>query len=424
MSLGFVHGFGTISLADIPLDENQGSWFVSVDILLTIMFAPFGGKMAEIMGIKKTALLCSPLIVIGWVLVGVFSSPLALFLGRILSGIGVSIMMVSSSVYIAETVHPEHRTKLASSIGLSFSLGMCILWLLGYFFRWQTIAILSTIPSIVTFIGFLYLPDTPYWLIQKKRYDDALESLHYFRKHFDQDEIKTEFSEMFEQYQHKKKATNPFSWICSPAFYKPFLCVGLLVPFYECTGNYVVISYMQFILAQTKIELELRTCSVIVALVRIISSVITMTTIHKLPLKLTYVIFATLKTISLGLIGLFFLIEDHNSEMTTTLTWLPFTMIIIFYICNTWLTAINWILIGELFPADIRNFASGLIESLSYITTFIILKFFLDMKYELQLFGVFFSYASFGILLILHGALTIPDTKGKSLTEIEENYDS
>ena len=62
VSMGLVSGFGTISLADLPLDPNQGSWFVSVDLMIAIPFAPLGGKITQHFGIKKTFLLCAPLV--------------------------------------------------------------------------------------------------------------------------------------------------------------------------------------------------------------------------------------------------------------------------------------------------------------------------------------------------------------------------
>ena len=45
VSMGLVSGFGTISLADLPLDADQGSWFVSIDLMIAIPFAPLGGQI-------------------------------------------------------------------------------------------------------------------------------------------------------------------------------------------------------------------------------------------------------------------------------------------------------------------------------------------------------------------------------------------
>ena len=421
-----MQGFGTISLADIAIDENQGSWFVSIDMIMAIIFTPIGGKMAEIIGIKKTFLLCSPLIVLGWILVGMFASTFALFSGRILTGIGVAILMVSPSIYIAEIAHPNGRAKLGSSIGFCFNLGIFILWFLGYFFSWQTIAFLSAIPSLTTFTGFLFLPDSPYRLIQNQRFEEALSALQYFRQNHDDKEVKAEFSEMLLQY--KQKMNQPkmtiWSWIFSPAFYKPFLCIGILYPLYECCGTLMITNYMQSIMSDSKIELEPRTCSLILGFVRILSSGLTVLSIQKLPLKSTFVVLFTIKSLSLTTIAIYFFLQANHSEMVIHWTWIPLAMCCFIYGSHSFLLSINWILIGELFPSEIRNFTSGLIGFISYIPIFVTLKLFVEMKYAMGLNGVFFFYASVGFITTLYGAFTIPDFRTKSLVEIEKIYNS
>ena len=120
VSMGLVSGFGTISLADLPLDADQGSWFVSIDLMIAIPFAPLGGKLTQHFGIKNTFLTCAPPTILGWILVGFYPSTFLLFLGRILMAVGVTIMMVSPNVYIAETVHPDVRATLASITGFAY----------------------------------------------------------------------------------------------------------------------------------------------------------------------------------------------------------------------------------------------------------------------------------------------------------------
>ena len=235
ISLAVIQSFGTVSLEDIPLSEDQGTWFVSIDILMAITFTPVGGKVTEVFGIKKTFLACTPIIILGWILVGIFTTSAGLLLGRVLCGVGVAILMASPSVYIAETVHPDQRAMLSSIVGLSFNSGVCILWFLGYFFDWQTVAFLSTCPAILAFIGFLILPDTPYWLIQKNREEEAFEALKYFRKNDPEKEVIDEFNEMLQHLRSKTRMSHfeKLQSICSLSFIKPFLCIGILYPLHE-----------------------------------------------------------------------------------------------------------------------------------------------------------------------------------------------
>ena len=97
MTVGINSGFGTVSLAYLDLDENLGSWFVSIEFFIAIPIAPLGGLAAGWLGRKKTVLIFSPLISMGWILIGVSTSKFQLFLGRVLVSLASSVIMAIPS---------------------------------------------------------------------------------------------------------------------------------------------------------------------------------------------------------------------------------------------------------------------------------------------------------------------------------------
>ena len=417
VSMGLVSGFGTISLADLPLDADQGSWFVSIDLMIAIPFAPLGGKLTQHFGIKNTFLSCAPPTILGWILVGFYPSTFLLFLGRILMAVGVTVMMVSPNVYIAETVHPDIRATLASVTGFAYSLGICILWFFGYFFSWQTVAFLSTIPTILVFLGFLYLPDSPYWLIQNHEPEKALASLAFFRGH--SEDISEEFKEMLEHHQAKNEESRGIPILGSPAFWKPFLSIGILHPLYQFSGTLAITNYLQSIMLASGIRLETSTCTMILGIVRLLASVMTLATIQRIPPKITFTIALLIKVVILSILASFFYFDQLNF-----LSWIPLAMCIILYIIQPFAFSINWILIGESFPTEIRNFAAGFLECIGYASSSIALKCFVDMKKMMGFHGVFFFYTLVAALTAIWGFLTIQDNRSKTLVEIEKNYNS
>ena len=422
ISLGFVQGFGTISLTSIGINEEQGSWFVSINILALIIFQCIGGKMAEVFGIKKSFLICSPIIVLGWIFVGTFVSIPWLLFGRALSGMGVGVIMVSPTVYIAETAHPDGRATLSSLVGLSFTFGVCILWILGYFLDWQNLAFVSTVPPILTFVGFLFLPESPYWLIQNKRFEEAYAALKYFRRNDEDKKVKDEFDEILQHYHQKKVMSHSekLKSIFSLQFVKPFSCIGILYTMYEFSGTASTTNYLQSIIIESKIDLESRTCSLILAFVRLFSSFMTLVTIQKWKPKFAYIAFATIRAVSLLLTGTYFLLQVDHPEFAIW-TWVPFTMITLVSICHTVSLPIDFILMGEMFPSELRNVSVAIVECVGYTVTFLMLKLYIQMKHSMGLHGVFFFNASFAAFCAIYASFTIPDNRGKSLSEIEKN---
>ena len=421
ISLGFIQGFGTISLTSIDLDEEQESWFVSIDILMSIIFQCIGGKVAEVFGIKKSFLISSPIIVLGWILVGTFVSVSWLLLGRALSGMGIGVIMVSPSVYIAETAHPDGRATLSSFVGLFYSFGVCLLWILGYFFNWQTLAFLATVPTLLSFVGFLILPDTPYWLVQNQRFEEAYASLKYFRRNDEDKEVMNEYDEIL-QHNHQKKElshTEKLKSMSSLGFIKPFACIGILYSLYEFSGTASTTNYLQSIIIESKIELESRTCSLILALVRLFSSLMILVTIQKMQPKFAYMAFAMIRAVSLLMIGTYFWLQTNHPEVGIW-SGVPFTMITLTFICHTVLLPFHLILMGEMFPSELRNFSVAIVECVGYSATFVMLKLYTLMKHSIGLNGIFFFNASFAAFCAIYSSFTIPDNRGKSLSEIEK----
>ena len=93
-------GYATIALPDLKLDEDQASWFASIDLFLVMIFSPIGGLISGWIGRKKTLMLSSPLATIGWVLIAnqTFAGWM-LFTGRIVSSIGIALMLATPSKY-------------------------------------------------------------------------------------------------------------------------------------------------------------------------------------------------------------------------------------------------------------------------------------------------------------------------------------
>ena len=134
--------------------------------------------------------------------------------------------------YISETVHPNMRASLITLPGFMIASGQLLTWTLGYFIPWRMIAYLMVIIPILLTLLIMLLPETPYWLIEKNRIEEARKSLQFFRgSQYDESE---ELNEIKKKHESKQKENTGQSWsfvvrrIFSMAFLKPFLCVGIL----------------------------------------------------------------------------------------------------------------------------------------------------------------------------------------------------
>ena len=94
---GLLWGFPTIALANIKLTEYQGSWLAAIGFACGIIVTPFGGAISGWLGRKKTLMIFSPIVSLGWLLIGSSTSTFALFLGRILTSVATYAMLATPS---------------------------------------------------------------------------------------------------------------------------------------------------------------------------------------------------------------------------------------------------------------------------------------------------------------------------------------
>ena len=159
--------------------------------------------------------------------------------------------------------------------------------------------------------------------------------------------------------------------------------------------------------------------------------------VGKIKPKVLFVISQTITTLALVAICVYSFIrrfygtsptsdaEIENASHATSIelfSWIPLVGIIIINVLRgAGIEPVIHILINEMFPTEIRTLAIGVTQSAFLVSGFTSVKIFPALKELLGLDGICLLYSSVSFLVILWGAYTIPDNRGKSLVKVEEN---
>lgn len=119
--------------------------------------------------------------------------------------------------------------------------------------------------------------------------------------------------------------------------------------------------------------------------------------------------------------GLFFYMKNSPDYDTSSIGWLPISSLVIFMVCYCvgW-GPLPWAIMGELFAAEVKAKASGITVFVCWGLAFIITKYFNNIE---ELYGTHTAFWIFTVLCILSVLFTVfllPETKGKSLKEIQD----
>lgn len=200
---GFLFGYdtGVVSGAMLLLKKQfqlTSLWeeiIVSATILFAAIFALVGGFMNDFFGRKFTTVCASAVFTAGAVILGCAKNITMLVFGRSILGIGIGLASMTVPIYIAECAPPQMRGRLVTLNNLFITGGQFIASVVDGGFSydkengWRWMLGLAGIPSAIQFIGFMFLPESPRWLVKKKRIEEAKKVLQFIRgnKNVDQE---------------------------------------------------------------------------------------------------------------------------------------------------------------------------------------------------------------------------------------------
>lgn len=340
---------------------------------------------------------------------------------RIIGGIGVGIASMISPMYIAEIAPANVRGKLVSWNQFAIIFGMLVIYFVNYFIAkqgneqwlieegWRWMFFSGAIPAGIFLILLFFVPETPRYLVMKGKESKALGVLNRISGKEDAPAILKEIKETI----HEKSAP----WL-SFGFFVIFIGIMLSV-FQQFVGINVVLYYAGNIFrnmgASTNASL-LQT--IVVGIVNLTFTVVAIITVDKFGRKPLMIIGALGMAVSMIALGLAFYTESSG------------VMALIFMLTYTASFAVSWgpvtwVLLSEIFPNSIRG-AMSIAVAAQWIANWIVSFTFPmmnDNQWLTQQFNHGFSYWIYGVMSILAAIFVwklVPETKGKTLEQIEK----
>lgn len=413
--------------APIHLDKSEASWFASVSSIT----CPFGslltGYLLDKVGRKWTLIVSNLIALTSWALMALTVQQdhhivfIQLLMSRLLIGLAMGMASSPSGVYSAEIALPKIRTRLILGGSLAISLGVLAVYVLGYFIRsdWHLVASLLLGFQIVSVLMMIPVIETPGWLLSKGRFQEAKASLSYFRgleKDETHDEVDTEFELLMKSMNSGGNDRKiPFrKSLRLPEVYKPLLIMCGLLFCSQWSGIYVVVVYAVQIASGTESTMDPLLCAVFIGLARVLTTFLLGFILEKMGRRQAVMISA------FGMFVCMFLLAHSKSIPIPYFSAITMIGYIVFSALGIW--TLPFFIAAEVFPQNVRGVCSGLIGFFVYVMAFLILKahpYFVDwMGYS----HVLMFYALVALLSVLFVYFCLPETKGKTLQDIEEYF--
>jgi len=438
---GFLFGYdtavisGTINFvsAQFHLDAISTGWYVSSALVGCISGVAMAGVLSDKYGRKKVLILSALFFgvsAIGCTFAIGFND---LVLYRFIGGLGIGVASMVSPLYISELSPAHKRGRLVALYQFAITIGiLCSYFSNAYLLKlsqsetfaqstgnvyqimvsevWRIMLGTSAIPAILFLLLLQIVPESPRWLTIQNRETEALTILH---KIVDDEEAQKEMNDIK---SNLARESGGLSIVFKGSFRLPML-IGISLAFLtQISGINAIIYYGPGILEKAGLPIaDALGSQVIIGLVNVLFTLIAIWKIDQLgrrPLLIAGVIGILSSLIIVG--GLFYFNINN--------TYLLLTFILFFIACFAFSYGpVIWVLLSEIFPAKIRGQAMALATFSLWIGTALVGQLTPLLLEKLSPAGTFWLFALVTTPALYLSIKIIPETKGKSLEEIE-NY--
>ncbi|MDR2948413.1 MAG: sugar porter family MFS transporter [Prevotella sp.] len=391
------------------LDDMTLGFVVSILTIGCLFGALLGGQFSDKFGRKKVMFFSAILFVISSIGCAFSSGMYGLILFRLIGGFGVGMISAVIPVYISEISPARLRGTLVSYNQLAVVIGILIAYIVDYILlnhedNWRMMLGFPFVFSIAYFLLLIILPESPRWLYMKghtEKGDTTLEKLG-----LDKTEVSINTTE---------KNSTKLSSLFKGKLAKILLIGSLLAAFQQITGINVIINYAPTIFEMTGVAGDTALVqSIYVGIVNLIFTLVAVWLVDRIGRKMLLLCGCGGMIVSLLYLIYTFIVPSASGvgSLIAVLCYIGFFA--------ASLAPVMWVVTSEIYPSRIRGTAMSISTGISWLCTFLTVQFFPWILNNLGGSVAFGIFAVFSVIAFIFILVYIPETKGKSLEQIEK----
>jgi SP family xylose:H+ symportor-like MFS transporter len=410
------------------LDANWKGWATGCALVGCAIGAAAAGVLSDWLGRKKVLILSAILFFISAVGTALPKSITAFIIYRIIGGLGVGAASMSSPMYIAEISPARIRGRMVSVNQFAIVSGFLVVYFVNYFIAlqgdeiwnvqtgWRWMFGSESLPALLLLVLLFFVPESPRWLTKQNRSDEALEIL---TRVDGAQYAQTELLEIKDAIAHE---SGSIKQLFQPGM-KIVLVIGIVLSvLQQVTGINVFLYFGTEIFKKMGSETNAALLqTVVVGVVNLSFTIIAIWTVDKVGRKPLMIIGSS--GMGLSLLGMGLMAYCQKTDL-----WV--LLFILGYIACFALSVgpVTWVILSEIFPTRIRGRAMAIATVCLWVANYAISQTFPMMDENSWLLDKFhhafpfWVYGVFCVVLVTFVCRYVPETKGKTLEEIEKHW--
>jgi sugar porter (SP) family MFS transporter len=394
------------------LSASQTELAASSILVGCALGASIAGMLSDRFGRKRLLIVAAILFAISSIGASVPATLSQFVIARLIGGLAIGIASMVSPLYIAEISPPKIRGRLVALNQLALVFGILLAFSVNYTLagtganNWRWMFASAAVPSCLFLFTLLGVPESPRWLVQKGRTEQARTVL---AKFMNAPEAEAEFEQISVAVEQESGS------VWAAGLRKPLLIAIALAVFQQITGINTILYYGSLIFLEQipkHSDSSALLANVVVGAVNLIGTIVALSVVDRLgrrPLLL-----ATFSGMAASLVLLALSIHFHFAAVLSLFFVLAYVACFAVGVGPT-----VWIVMAEIFPTKVRGRAMSLATISLWLACLLITSTFLTLVKALSISGAFLLYAGLSVAAAVFVAWGVPETKQRSLEEIE-----
>lgn len=377
--------------------------------------AAVGGKLADRIGRRRLILVGAVVFFVGSLTMAIAPTIPVLVAGRLIDGVAIGFASIVGPLYISEIAPPKIRGALTSLNQLMVTLGILISYFVNYAFSgaeaWRMMLGAGMIPAVILAVSMLKMPESPRWLYEKGRKDDARAVLERTRE----SDVESELDDI-ETTVEKQSGTGLSNLLAS--WLRPALIVGLgLAVFQQITGINAVLYYAPTILESTGFGSTASILATVgIGVINVVMTVVAIALIDRVGRRALLLVGIGGMVVTLAILGIVF----YVSGVSGILGWIATGSLMLFVaFFAIGLGPVFWLIISEIYPLSVRGSAMGLVTVANWLANLLVSLVFPMLTANLGQSVTFWLFGLCSLMALVFTHQFVPETKGRSLEAIE-----
>ncbi len=426
-----ISGTTEIVKSQFGLSTGLEGWYVGCALIGSIIGVLVAGMLSDYLGRKKTMLIAAVMFsvsAIGCALCRGFSD---LVLYRMIGGFGIGVVSIVSPIYISEVAVAEKRGTLVSLYQLAITVGFLLAYLINYFILrgadtaaadpalgsrmfnneyWRGMLGFETLPDLLFLAVIFFIPESPRWLIVRRREDRAIQVLT--RIYASPEEARKQLE--ITRASIAGEVKSEWKVLLEPGIRTAVLVGSAIAILGQFMGVNAVLYYGPKIFQDAGLSGEGSMFStVLVGVVNMLTTVVALLIIDKVGRKQLVWWGVGGMIVCLLCIGTYF-------AAGTLPTWFLLTFFLLYVFCTAIsISAVVFVLLSEMYPNRVRGLAMSIAGLALWVGTYLIGQLTPWMLENLTPAGTFFLFAFMCVPYLLIMWKKVPETTGRTLEEIE-----